>query len=198
MNTSTTAWLRLVRRMGRGRNPLRRRADAIDAWLGPVTVLVFLLLCPLVIAVTGTLVRTDDAAIERAQSSWRPVQAVVLESAPGATQPDFGASAWQTPTPAYWTYNGQPRDGYAPAPAGARPGSALTVWLDKAGHVEDAPLTKAGSSERVVEAILSVLAILGTLLCTLMLLVRHILDRRRLASWETAWLSVGPTWSRRG
>ena len=33
-------------------------------------------------------------------------------------------------------------------------------------------------------------------LAIMLVLARRFLDRRRLAGWETAWLAVGPTWSR--
>lgn len=198
MNTSTTFWMRLRRRLGWDRNPLRRRADRIDAWLVPATFVVFLALIPVVMAVTSMLVRADSAATLRAQSSWRPVQAVVTQTGAGATQPDFEAGGWVTPARARWTARGRTVTGVVPAPAGAKAGGTVTVWLDNAGNAELPPLTTAGVSERVTEATLSALAVLAGLLSVLMLLARHILNRRRLASWATAWLSVGPTWSRPG
>ena len=42
------------------------------------------------------------------------------------------------------------------------------------------------------------LAVLAVFLAGLALLGRRVLDRRRLAGWEAAWLSVGPQWSRQG
>jgi hypothetical protein len=199
MRTSATLRrLRLKRILGRDRNPLRRRADVIDAWLAPATLVIFLALCPLVVAVTGTLVRAHSTAIVQAQSSWRPVRAVLTEAAPGAMQSAFDASAWVARTRARWTADGRTVTGVVPAPAGAKAGATVTVWLDSAGKVELPPLTRAAASERVPEVTLSALAVLAALLSMLMLLVRYILDRRRLGSWETAWLSVGPTWSRRG
>jgi hypothetical protein len=37
---------------------------------------------------------------------------------------------------------------------------------------------------------------LAIVLGGLTLLVRRVLDRRRLARWGAAWLAVGPQWSR--
>ncbi|MFY9889939.1 MAG: hypothetical protein WAK71_16615 [Streptosporangiaceae bacterium] len=198
MRTSTTPWMRLTRRLGRGRNPLRRRADVLDAWLTPAAVIVFLALFPLVVTVTGSLVRADNAVIERAQSSWHPVHATIQRTAPGTAQPGYGASEWQDPTRARWTADGRTHTGYVPAPAAARAGATVTVWVDGAGNVQLEPMTKAEAHERVIESTLSVLAILAALLIALTQLARWAMDRRRLASWESAWLSVGPVWSRQG
>jgi len=198
MRTSTTPWMRLTRRLGRGRHPLRRRADVLDAWLTPAAVTVFLALFPLVVIETGSLVRADNAAIERAQSSWRPVHATLQRTVPGTAQPGYGASEWQDPTPARWTADGRTRTGYVPAPAGARAGATVTIWVDGAGNVQLEPMTKAEAHERVIESTLSVFAILAALLIAMTQLARWALDRRRLASWESAWLSVGPVWSRQG
>ena len=58
------------------------------------------------------------------------------------------------------------------------------------------PLTPAQARGRVIVAAVIFVASLAVLLAGLTLLARRVLDRRRLASWETAWLSVGPIWSR--
>jgi hypothetical protein len=58
------------------------------------------------------------------------------------------------------------------------------------------PLTRDGASGRVVEASVLGLAVLAVALAIMLVLARRFLDRRRLAGWETAWLAVGPTWSR--
>jgi hypothetical protein len=70
--------------------------------------------------------------------------------------------------------------------------------VDGAGNVQLEPMTKAEAHELVIESTLSVLAILAALLIAVTQLARWAMDRRRLASWESAWLSVGPVWSRQG
>jgi uncharacterized membrane protein YhaH (DUF805 family) len=72
------------------------------------------------------------------------------------------------------------------------------VWLDRAGNVRLPPLTAAQASNRVLVAALTALAGLAVLLAGMALLARWVLDRRRLAAWEAAWLSVGPSWSHQG
>jgi hypothetical protein len=191
-------WMRLTRRLGRDRNPLRRRSDLIERWLLPVVIAAFLALCPLVAGAAGLWVRADNAAAEHAQLSWHRVPAVLLQAAAGPMWPGSGAHSWVVWTSARWTAGGRPRIGSVPAPARTRAGSTVPVWLDRAGKVRMPPLTAAQASNRVVVAMLIALAGLAVLLAGTALLARRVLDRRRLADWEIAWLSVGPQWSRQG
>jgi hypothetical protein len=196
MTTPTTTWKRLTRRLGRDGNPLRRRSDLIDAWLVPVAIVVFVALCPLVLALVGGWTRAANTSEEHAQAHWHQVQAVLLRSVPGAEQADHGANTWIAWTPARWTAAGIHHTGIVPAQSGTRAGAVVTVWLDSAGKAHVPPLTPGGASSRVLEASVAGLAVLAVALATMTMFARRFLDRRRLAGWETAWLSVGPTWTR--
>ena len=77
-------------------------------------------------------------------------------------------------------------------------GSTHTAWLNRAGAIEVPPASAsqvAGLADTATGVALPVMAVL---LAGLTWLIRRALDRRRLARWETAWLSVGPRWSHRG
>jgi hypothetical protein len=189
--------MRITRRLGRDGNPLRRRADLIEAWLAPAAIVVFLALCPLVMFVTGITVRADNGAARQVQQSWHPVKAVVLDAVPGPEMSNHGANTWLTWTPATWTAAGHEWIGEVPAPASTRADGTVTAWLDRAGDVMLPPLTAAGARERVAYATLIALAALAVLLAIGTAIARRALDRQRLAGWETAWMSVGPVWSRR-
>ena len=41
----------------------------------------------------------------------------------------------------------------------------------------------------------AVTAVAGMALLIAYALARHVLDRRRLAGWETAWARTGPSWT---
>jgi hypothetical protein len=186
----------VARRLGLDHNPLRRRSDVIDGWLLPVTVVTFLLLGPLVAGLVGLRVHADNAAAQRAERSWRQVPAVLLKAAPGPMMSDNGANAWLVWTPARWVTGNRTRTGIVPAPSGTRAGATVRVWLDRTGTVRVPPLTPARAQDRIVVAMAFALAALAVFLAGLALVTRGMLDRRRLAEWEAAWLSVGPQWSR--
>ena len=135
-------WQRLTRRLGHDGNPLRRRMDVLEAWLVPVAIVMFLGLCPLVLSVTGSWMRTANVSEQRAQVGWRHVPGVLLQSVPGPQQANHGMNSWITWVPARWTEGGVSRQGVVPAEAGSRKGSAVTVWLDSTGKVRAPPLTQ--------------------------------------------------------
>jgi hypothetical protein len=190
-------WHRLTRRLSHDGNPLRRRVDIVEAWLVPVAIVIFLALCPLVVSLTGSWMRAANADESRAQQNWHAVQARLLQSVPGPAQADHGLNTWISWAPATWTYPaGVRHSGDVPALGGSRAGSVVPIWLDRAGKVHMAPLTPGQKGSRVLEARAAGLAVLAVLLAIMVVLARRMLDRRRLAGWESAWLTVGPTWSR--
>jgi hypothetical protein len=195
MALPTTTWMRLARRLGRDPNPLRRRSDIIEAWLAPAAIVVFLILSPLVAGLAATGVRADDLAAQHAQQSWHPVPAVLLRAAPGPQFSDNGANTWTEWAPARWTVGGRHYTGNIPVPADSRAGSTQTVWLDSAGHVHVPAMTSPELSGAIGTGILLALAALAVVVAVAARLARCVLDRRRMASWEDAWLSVGPRWS---
>ncbi len=191
---STTKWTRLKRRLGLDHNPLRRRSDLVAGWLLPAVLAAVLLLGPLVAIVAGRWARTDDAAAWRAQQSWHHVPAVLLQSTPGPMFGDSGANSWTVWTRALWTVNGQRHIGTVPAVSGTRAGTTVPVWLDQAGKPR-LPLSAGAASDRVITASAMAVAALALLLATIAVIGHRVLNRRRLASWEAAWMSVGPQWS---
>jgi hypothetical protein len=196
MAMPTTKWMKLTRRLGCDGNPLRRRSDLFEAWLLPAAVAAFLALCPIVAVVAGAWVRADNAAARHAELSWHRVEAVLLQAAPGPEFTDNGANSWVVWTAARWTIDGRRYVGDVPAAATSRAGSTLAVWLDRSGRVRTPALTMAQLRGRFVTASWISLASLAVLLAGLVSLARRALNKRRLAGWETAWLAVGPRWSR--
>jgi len=194
--TPTKKWQRLTRRLGLDGNPLRRRADVLARWLLPGTIAIFLALSPLVAGLAGMAVRADNSAAAHATQAWHSVRAVLLRAAAGPEQTDQGANTWIVWTRAHWAADGHQHVAEVPVAAGSAAGSAVTVWLDSAGKVHLPPLTAAQDRGRVRHAMLLAVAGLAVVLAGLALLGWRILNRRRLAAWETAWLAVGPRWSR--
>jgi hypothetical protein len=198
MMATTTKWVKLSRRLGTDGNPLRRTADKIEAWLTPVAIAVFLALSPVVAIGMSAWVHADNAAANRAEHSWHPVKAVLLQAAPGPAESDGGANTWTVWVRAQWTFGGRQVTGKVPVQAGSPAGNTQTVLLNRAGVVE-VPPQSAGQVAGLADTATAVgLTALAVLLAGLVWLTRRALDRRRLARWESAWLAVGPRWSHRG
>jgi hypothetical protein len=188
---------RLGRRLGLDRNPLRRRTDKIATLLMAQFLVAVLIGAPLFGIAAFTWAGRAGAAEQRAEQSWREVPAVLLRSVPAPesfADSVFGYS-W---VPARWTApNGQARSGDIPVEVGLAAGRKVLLWVDAAGRPTDAPLTHRAVLARAASAAAVATAVLLIALSCLALVVRWLLDRRRLIDWELAWAIVGPQWTKR-
>jgi hypothetical protein len=192
----TSRWTRLKRRLGWDGNPLRPRSHLTARWLVAGAIALFVALCPVVAGLTGLWIRADNSAVAHKAQGWREVTAVLLQPVPGQAESGHGENAWMTWTPARWTVDGVRHTGDVPAAAMRSAGSKQAVWLNKAGQPQMPPLTPGQVWDRAAADTLMTLAGLAALLTVTCLLARRVLYRRRLASWELEWLTVGPLWSR--
>jgi len=188
---------RLARKLGLDANPLRRRTDKIDTWLMAQFLVVVLVGAPLLAIAAFTWAARAGAAEQRAERSWREVPAVLLRSVPAPDSIAGGVFGYSW-VPARWTApSGQVRSGEIPVEVGLTAGRKVRLWVDAAGRPTDAPITHRAVMARAATAAGVATAVLLIALSCLALIVRWLLDRRRLADWELAWAIVGPQWTKR-
>jgi hypothetical protein len=188
---------RAARKLGLDGNPLRRRTDKIATWLMAQFLVVVLIGAPLFGIAAFTWAGRAGAAAQRAERSWREVPAVLLRSVPAPDSFADGVFGYSW-VPARWTApNGQVRSGDIPVEAGLTAGRKVLMWVDAAGRPTDVPLTHRAVMARAATAAAVATAVLLIALSCLALIVRWVLDRRRLADWELAWAIVGPQWTKR-
>jgi hypothetical protein len=188
---------RLARKLGLDANPLRRRTDKIATWLMVQFLVVVLVGAPLFGIAAFIWAGHAGAAEQRAERSWREVPAVLLRSVPAPDSLAGGVFGYSW-VPARWTApNGQVRSGDIPVEVGLAAGRKVRLWVDAAGRPTDTPLTHRAVLARAATAAAIATAVLLIALSCLALIVRWLLDRRRLADWELAWAIVGPQWTKR-
>ncbi len=188
---------RLARKLGLDGNPLRRRTDKIGTWLTAQFLVVVLIGAPLFAIAAFSWAGRAGVAEQRAERSWREVPAVLLRSVPAPDSFADGVFGYSW-VPARWTApNGQVRSGNIPVEAGLAAGRKVLLWVDAAGRPTDVPLTHRAVMARAATAAAVATAVLLIALSCLALIVRWLLDRRRLADWELAWAIVGPQWTKR-
>jgi hypothetical protein len=184
-----------VRRLLPDRNPLRRTADRVEAAVLALLAVVFLAGAPLAALAGGSWAAAASRSTQRAESSWRPVQATLLGSAPkpvsaaGQGSPEALVRArWLAP-------DGLWRTGQVYAPGGARAGRTVTIWTDRFGHIVGYPLQHTDVVIRSLLIGLLAVCLLAALLAGVWLVARLLLDRRRLAAWDMSWAVTGPHWT---
>jgi hypothetical protein len=186
---------RIAHRLGLDRNPLRRRADRIAAFLAALLVAVFLIGAPMVSVAAISWAGQSAATWQHTARSWRQVRAVVRRA---AAAPSFGNLSGYSWVPARWTApDGRARAGRIPVSVAVSAGQSVRVWVDAVGTPTDPPPTTGAVVAREAFAAGVAVVTLGSVLLCVMCTGRRVLDRRRLADWETAWAAVGPEWTRR-
>jgi len=184
-----------LRRLGRlllGRNQLRRPADRVEGIVVALLAAAFLGATVAAAVFAGHLYRTERAMAAR----LRLTVAVLSQPGPVAATPTAAATArWRLP-------DGRQRSGtltavtvpaiyHAPAEASVR------VWLDRSGRPVSSPPSTGDLIADALATGISSAAGAALVLALCYALCRTVLDRHRLARWESAWAATGPRWTSR-
>jgi hypothetical protein len=173
-----------------GRNELRRPADRIETAVIVCLVAAFLTAAVAAACFAGHLYQSEHTAA----AGLRPAVAVLSQPGPAATAQTAAAGArWRL-------RNGTERSGTlttvtAPAIYGAPAGTSVQIWLDRSGEPAAPP---ANPADMIFSALLAgIIATAGAAVVLILCytLCRTVLDRHRLAGWESAWAAVGPRWT---
>jgi hypothetical protein len=178
-------------RMLAGRNPLRRPIDRLEG-----AVLVALAAVFGVAVAVAAIAGTHTYQSQQAAARLRPAVAVLVQHGPPAdslTGAGQAEARWRVP-------GGGERSGVlttatVPGISGAAAGTRVAVWLNRSGQPAGPP---PGQAVMIIYALVTggaVTAVAGVALLVAYALARHVLDRRRLAGWETAWARTGPSWT---
>ncbi|WP_037890862.1 Rv1733c family protein [Streptomyces viridochromogenes] len=178
------------------RNPLKRRADAVEAWA--------LLAAWVLTVLTGVLAGlttagTVEHSMARERVEWRPVVALLTERAPGTADSRSGTASgehvwakvrWYAP-------DGSPHTGQARVRPGSGVGTPVTVWTDAQGRLVTRPATESEARSRaaLVGGLAGVCA--GFVPFVAGRAVRRRLESRRIDQWGHEWARVGPLWGGR-
>jgi hypothetical protein len=184
------------------RNPLRRRSDLVEAWLGLATA-VLLCATPVLGWWAGHSVDRALQRVVRAEQGQRKlVPAKVLnppKTAP-AVADKIGTADPRRGDLLRWTsYDG--RSVYTatvPGDIEVWQRGRIRLWTDRAGELVAPPLDSATAATHAVLAGTAMgSAAAGFLLITRQLLMWRLMSRR-LDGWEREWARVGQDWGRAG
>ncbi|MGW4599899.1 Rv1733c family protein [Streptomyces sp. NPDC004457] len=178
------------------RNPLRRRADVVEAWV----VLGTCLLTVLAGVFAGLVAAGSvERGLARERATWRPTVARVAARAPGkspahGSHASAGERVWAE---VRWTAaDGSAHTGRIRVEPGSRSGTPVTVWTDPRGRLVSRPTTASEAAFRSTLTGLLVGASTAAVPCVAGLAVRSRLEHRRMEAWDTEWARLGPQWGR--
>ena len=189
---------RLLICLGLRRSALRRPADLAEAWFGVVLAITVLLVGPILAWRVGHAVyrRGIDGRPSTASEHYQ-VNAVLQQDSL-LYAPDPSASAQQVQVLAQWTGpDGLSHTGLINADIDRRAGSVVVIWVDATGNFIGRPprLDRAINNGMGVAMAIQFGLVFGSVV--VWLTQRRLLERRRLARWQTEWARVEPWWSGR-
>ncbi|MFD4525736.1 hypothetical protein ACFWP7_17760 [Streptomyces sp. NPDC058470] len=175
------------------RNPLRRRSDALEAWV----VLVAWALTVFGGVLSGlAAAQSVEHGLARQRAEWHSVPAQLMADATESTRTESGADrVWAK---VRWTApDGSARTGQARVDTGTTEGTPVTVWTDPEGRLVTRPATASQAQLRasMVGVLIGLSVAAGPFVCGQ--LVRGRLERRRMDQWDEEWERFGPIWGRR-
>lgn len=190
-------WLvRLARGMRPDNNPVRRRSDRLETFLFAGSIVVAAAAAPF--AVPAAADASHDAAVHAQaleRTTTHEVRAILLQRA--ADGGNGYAPASQVLAQASWPApGGVMRSGMVTAQAGAAKGSSVLIWTDPKGNLTGPPLDAGQITGQADLAGAAAAGGLALLLLTETVLVRRILDRRRMSAWDADWAVTEPQWNR--
>jgi hypothetical protein len=182
------------------RNPLRRRADVVEAWTVLVVVVLLLVGAPLAGAVAGRWAHDDARQIAAEQRAERHrVRAEVVGRPPDGFPAGQAGRENAFRVAVRWTEPGQGvRTTTARVPAGTERGDVVDVWFDARGRTVAPPVDGTAVWQHTLTMGVSTAG--GTAAVVLLghALVRKAAMRHRLEEWDREWARTEPEWSRRG
>lgn len=178
-----------VRRLTLGSGPLKRTSDRLQVFSRLILLLAVLAVVPASVVV-GADVSGRLHQVARQQHAERAM-------APATLLFDAAASSDGRPVPTAATWAGADgvlRRGPVPAAGGARAGTVVRVWVDRAGSLTTAPL---GDGDVAADTVAAVVLGPGSALAAVALahvVLVGLLDRRRARRWAEGWAAVEPLW----
>jgi len=184
----------LARRLGIGRNPLRRNVDRVEIALLLAAFGLAVVALPFALR-AGSATHQHGLGLSATQTAARhQVTAVLTEPAP-LTVAEYGAISGPLVHARWSGPNGASHTGLVTAAPGDPAGTPVQIWNDSAGNPVAAPVTTAQADARgmlaTVGVMIGVVAVLGALFG----FARTRLERVRARAWTAEWRQVGPRWT---
>jgi len=84
-----------------------------------------------------------------------------------------------------------------PVPYGTHAGTTVPAWMMNSGQLTTPPMLSSQVAGNADLAGMAGVAALGFVITGAGLAVRRVLHKRRMATWETEWRTIGPHWTTR-
>ncbi|WP_240959613.1 hypothetical protein [Rhodococcus sp. HNM0563] len=183
--TSAAGYLRRTRRSLRGRSPLVRRTDRVEARVFSLLVAAMLLMIP-VAAIVVVNVQNTQVAMAQQQLAERTMVTATLDADPVVADSGWGEFSYIAPStaPATWEFRGVSHHGDVQITGSEGAGDEVQVWVDRAGAVTLQPMSVSAAEFSSVLAGVAVYMVALVTACGLFALAHWGIERARSREWS--------------
>ncbi|HET8993069.1 MULTISPECIES: Rv1733c family protein [unclassified Rhodococcus (in: high G+C Gram-positive bacteria)] len=183
--TSAAGYLRRTRRSLRGRSPLVRRTDRVEARLFSLLVAAMLLMIP-VAAIVVANVQNTQVAMAQQQLAERTMVTATLDADPVVADSGWGEFSYIAPStaPATWEFRGVSHHGDVQITGTEGAGDEVQVWVDRAGAMTLQPMSVSAAEFSSVLAGVAVYMFALVTACGLFALAHWGVERARSREWS--------------
>ncbi|MFF0156164.1 hypothetical protein ACFYRY_01300 [Streptomyces sp. NPDC005263] len=176
-------------------NPLRRRADIVEAWIVLVVWTVIAAGGILAGLVAGHAAEESFAQLRRERHA---VAAVLVKSRAEPVPTGEAGASERVRAKVRWTASdGSPRTGWTLVGSGHKPGSGVVIWTDSRGQLAAKPPTTGAAAAEAALLGTGAALTFGGLTFAAGRFARWRLDQGRYEEWSREWAQVGPQWGRK-
>jgi hypothetical protein len=179
------------------RNPLRRRSDVVEAWLGLLTAVLFCTV-PAIGWWAGQSVDRTLQRVVRTQRAERTLVTATVEPGKSAKAAAIGADPNHGDTLRWTAPDHTVHTATVSSDLEVWHQGKILVWTDHKGVLVPPPLDSATAATHSVLAGIAAGSAAGGLLLMSRQVLMWRLMLRRMASWEREWARVGQDWGRAG
>jgi hypothetical protein len=188
-------YCRLVRGFLPDRNPLRRACDRVETFLLAGLFVAAVVAAPFAAQAASHAAYAGALRAQQAQVAARHQVPAMLTRAAGSTISGYLGAL--IPVQATWTsVTGVKRAGQVLATPGSAKGSTVIVWTDAAGNLTNPPLRPSQVTGQGYMAALGAIVGVGAVYLSATVIMRRVLNRRRLAAWAADWAVTARAWNR--
>ena len=175
-----------------------RTSDRVEGLLLLGVLVAALLAIPLAVAAGRSTYASGIETSHSLAATGHWGRATLLQTAPSSATSEPDSPSLTTLARAKWrTQDGAWREGKIPVRAGTEAGAVVNVWIDHSGAATRPPLRESQVSDKAVATGLTTWMALELGVAIAYIMLRWLVDRRRLASWDAEWARVAPRWTRK-
>ncbi|MCX4092419.1 hypothetical protein [Nocardia sp. alder85J] len=183
--------VRVLRELPWSHSPLMRPSDRVEGVIRIVAMVVMLAAVPVAGAAGTAEYASAQVSIAAENAAKTQIPATISDNPVTESHGDMTGHVFsQTDATVSWTFHGQPGRAVVGVGRSARPGDAVSIWVDRDGRWTSAPLGSDAAASRGIGAGVTLLAAVWAAVVGLVALIHRRVLRLHDVEWTRQWRTL--------